>query len=88
MDSDTRQNISVRAVKRIPEEHRRCENCVSWVTRAPWNKYKEDANADGGLPEGVPVEERSERKDESVKTINIETKSKAPRDFLHQKRRC
>ncbi len=50
------------------------------VGRAPWNRYKEDASADGDLPEGVPVEERIENNNESDKVIIIETTSKAPRE--------
>ena len=57
-----REVISVRAVKRIPEEHMWWEDCVSWVSRAPWNRYKEDDNADGDLPQGVPAEEKPDKK--------------------------
>ena len=32
-------------------EHTWGEDCLSWVDRAPWNRYKEALDADGEMPE-------------------------------------
>ena len=32
-------------------EQRWGEDCVSWVDRVPWNRYKEALDADGEMPE-------------------------------------
>ncbi len=34
--------MMVRSVKKIPFEHRWSEDCVKWVNRVPWNRYKGD----------------------------------------------
>ena len=33
--------FAVRSVRRIPEEHRWSEDCVKWVNRTLWNRYKD-----------------------------------------------
>ena len=33
--------LSARSVRRIPVEHRWGEDCLPWVDRVPWNRYKE-----------------------------------------------
>ena len=52
------QIFSVRSVRRIAVEQRWSRDCVEWVSRVPWNKYKDAMDADGDLPEGVSVEEK------------------------------
>ena len=37
-------------------EQRRGEDCISWVDRFPWNRYKEALDADGEAPEDLSVE--------------------------------
>ena len=32
--------FAVRSVRRIPKEERWSEDCVGWVNRVPWNRYK------------------------------------------------
>ena len=73
----------VRSVKRIPLEERWGEDCVSWVVRAPWHRYKGAEDADGDVPEGVPVEERRQQEVGGEKVVYIETKTKVPRDFIY-----
>ena len=43
--------LSARSVRRIPVEHRWGEDCLAWVDRVPWNRYKEALDADGDVPE-------------------------------------
>ena len=52
---------SVRTVKRIPEEERWSEDCVSWVRSTLWHKYKGDPEEDGEIPEGKSVEVGSDK---------------------------
>ena len=52
--------FAVRSVRRIPEEHRWGEDCVKWVNRTLWNRYKDCEFADGGVPEEVKAEPMSE----------------------------
>ena len=77
--------ISVRAVKRIPVEQRWGEDCVKWVTRVPWNRYKDAIDADGEVPEGVPEEERKSDKNGPENFVFVETKKKPPREFYIRK---
>ena len=60
-------------------EQRWGEDCVNWVQLAPWMKCKDAVEADGDLPEGVPVEERVEAQNRG--TVIIETRQRAPREF-------
>ena len=48
--------FGVRSVRRIPVEDRWGEDCVGWVKRAPWNRYKGDEFADGEVPDEVVPE--------------------------------
>ena len=48
---------------------------------APWNRCKDARDADGDLPERIPVEERKEETGLGDKVVIIETREKAPRDF-------
>jgi hypothetical protein len=76
----TRQGVdSARSVKRIPIEQRWGEDNVNWVQWAPWRRYKDAVEADGDLPEGVPVEERMGAQDKGI--IMIETRQKDRGNF-------
>ena len=48
--------LSARSVRRIPVEQRWGKDCISWVDRVPWNRYKEALDADGEVPESLSVE--------------------------------
>ena len=76
--------ISVRSARRIPVEKRWSEDCVAWVKWAPWNRYKDARDADGDVPEGVPVEEKIEEGNGN-KVVFVETRHKVPRDFYIKK---
>ncbi len=43
--------LRARSVRRIPVEQRWREDCLSWVDRVPWNRYKKAVDADGEVPE-------------------------------------
>ena len=77
--------VKVRAVKRIPKEDRWSEDCASWVKYAPWNKYKDDPEADGEIPDEKMVEARRQERmdlDGEDKTDElIKKKYVAPRSF-------
>ena len=76
----------VRSVRRIPLEKRWGDDCVDWIKWAPWNRYKDSGDADGDVPEGVPVEERSETKGSGAGIVFINTKQPTPRDFYISKK--
>ena len=46
-----------RSIRRVALQDRWSADAVKWVRYVPWNKYKDDDQADGDLPEGVPVAE-------------------------------
>ena len=74
--------LSTRSVRRLPVENRWGNDCVGWVSRVPWNRYKDAADADGDLPENVPsVEPREVSSGVGNRVVFIETKEKAPREF-------
>ena len=77
--------FSVRSVRRIPVQIRWCEDCVKWVTQAPWNRYKGDEYADGEVPEGVSVEARTDEGGVQTRTVIVETRAKVPREFYIRK---
>ena len=78
--------VSARSVRRIPVEHRWGEDCVKWVTRTPWNRYKDAVDADGDLPEGVPqVEAKPLEMRPGSELVIVETRSKVPREFYIRK---
>eukprot|EP00973_Karenia_brevis_P062009 8624313-Karenia_brevis.AAC.1 len=41
-----------RTIKRIPKEEKWGEDCLKWVTWAPWKRHEGDEEADGEVPEG------------------------------------
>ena len=61
--------IFARSVRRVPFEKRWGEDNVNWVHWAPWHKYKDDEGADGDVPEGVPVEERTQGTGEKERVV-------------------
>ena len=73
--------IHVRAIHRLPQEKRWSEDCVEWVKWAPWNRYKDADDADGEVPEGVPVEKDEPKKTEGDKVVFTQTREPIPRDF-------
>ena len=77
--------FSARSVRRIPVEHRWGEDCLSWVDRVPWNRYKEALDADGDVPEDLIVDARPLGLGDNSQIVSIETKSKVPREFYIQK---
>ncbi len=77
--------VAVRAVRRIPFEKRWCDDCVTWVDRVPWNRYRDAIDADGDLPEGVPAEEIRQREETGDRPIVIQTRKMAPRDSYIKK---
>ena len=48
---ESREVKYVRTVKRILEEQRWDANNLKWVTLVPWNRERNDKEADGDLPE-------------------------------------
>ena len=50
-DRDTNDLKYVRTVKRVPLEQRWSVHNLEWVRAVPWNKGKEDEEADGDIPE-------------------------------------
>ena len=78
--------LSVRSVRRIPVEHRWGSDSLSWVQSAPWIRYKDAQDADGDLPEGVPVVDPIPGNSAASSSLEgprivIRTKDVAPRDF-------
>ena len=62
---------------------------MDWVVWAPWHRYKGALDADGDLPEGVPVEEREAPVGRSgEKIVFIKTRETPPRDFFISKKDC
>ena len=57
---------------------------MRWVRRTLWNRYKDDAGADGDLPEEVPQEVAPEVGPRGG-LVFIHTREKAPRDFYIKK---
>jgi hypothetical protein len=76
--------FSARSVRRIPVGERWCEDCVAWVTRVPWNRYKDAPGADGDLPEDLVVEARP-LPGEVRNPIIVSTREKAPMGFYIKK---
>ena len=79
--------MTVRSVKRIPVEERWSKDCVEWVDRVMWNRYKDDEGADGDIPEGVPANEPASSSGSwsGPQVIIVETKNKPPREFYIKK---
>ena len=73
--------MKVRAVKRIPKEDRWSEDNADWVKHTPWNKYKDDPEADGDIPDEKLVEAmRKER-------LELEAEDEGEKEDLIKKTR-
>ena len=81
--SKTGEVFKVRAAKRIPEENRWSEDCANWVKYTPWNKYKDDPDADGEIPEEKAVGPEQREKQAVVEGSEelMEKRYVAPRAF-------
>ena len=59
---------------------------VSWVRWAPWHRYKDAADADGDVPEGVPEDEKEQSSGSKervvVPEVNLVKKGKHFKNFL------
>jgi len=77
--------IAVRSVRRIPKEERWGEDCVKWVKRVLWNRYKGDDFADGDVPEELKVDPPTAPEVIPRGPIIIETRARAPREFYIRK---
>ena len=79
--------MTVRSVKRIPVEERWSKDCVEWVDRVMWNRYKDDDGADGDVPQGVPANDPTSSSGSSSgpQVIIVETRNKPPREFYIKK---
>ena len=67
--------VKVRAVKRIPEEDRWSSDCAAWATYTPWNKHKDDPEADGDIPEErLRIQGEQERQEAGGEPENSEEK--------------
>ena len=79
--------FGARSVRRLPVDERWGKDCVEWVDRVPWNRYKDVGDADGEVPEGVSVGEKSEREGEGQgpRVVFVGRKEKAPREFYIRK---
>jgi hypothetical protein len=75
--------FAVRSVTRIPIESRWSRDNVDWVTRVPWNRYKDAEDADGELPEAV--EPREVQRDVGDRVVFVETQIQGAQGILHQK---
>ena len=54
---------------------------MNWIKWAPWRRYKDAVEADGDLPEGVPVEEREPEGPTQKGVVFVKTKRLVPRKF-------
>ena len=70
-----------RDAKRMPIEDRWVEDCLGWVQWAPWRQYRAHKDADGGLLEGVPAEERHKEISKQKIQIVVHTRIQSPREF-------
>ena len=70
-----------RSVRRVPLEKRWDKQNLDMVRWAPWHRYGGDENADGDVPEGVPVEEAPSSSKDGERVVFIDTKEKIPREF-------
>ena len=51
VDQETKDIMYVRTVRRVPLEQRWSADNLEWVRGVPWNRGKEDDDADGDVPE-------------------------------------
>ena len=81
----TQQGVSLsRSVKRIPCEERWGRDCLEGLKWAPW-KWDHEAEDEGDLPEGVPLEER-ENGQLGSKVIFVDIKERQTHHFSITKR--
>ena len=74
--------FAVRSVRRLPVDERWGPDCVKWVDRVPWNKYKDAEDADGEVPEEMLVEPISgESRGTEDGVVVIQTRKVPPRQF-------
>ena len=76
-----------RSVRRVPVEDRWGEDCVEWVRHVPWNRSKDDEEADGDIPEekAVDGEERASGSGGAPEVVVVNTREKEPRKFYIKK---
>ena len=74
------KTVAVRSIRRLPVEQRWGPDCVQWVRRTLWNRYKDDAGADGELPEEVPQATAPDLEPRGGGVVYV-TRDAAPRDF-------
>jgi hypothetical protein len=80
----------VRSVRRIPVEDRWAQENKDWVRHVPWNKGDGDLEADGDFPEGaaeeVPRASEARGSDDPPRTVVVNTREVAPKEFYIKKR--
>ena len=72
VDGESRELKYVRTVRRIPEQERWDPANLEWVTMVPWNRGKNDNEADGDLPQfdvkSGPGRKMDEQEVEDIRT--------------------
>ncbi len=72
VDSESRELKYVRTVRRIPEQERWDPANLEWVTMVPWNRGKDDNEADGDIPKfdvkSGPGRKMNEQEVEDIRT--------------------
>ena len=74
------KTIAARSVRRLPLEQRWSPDCVRWVRRTLWKRYKDDTGADGDLPEAMPQEVAPDVGPRGG-VVFVDTRDRIPRDF-------
>ena len=76
-----------RSVRRIAVQDRWTQDSVKWVKYVPWNRYKDQQDADGDIPEeaAVNVEPRRTEDDARGPEIVVKTRQVPPRAFQIRK---
>ena len=79
--------VRARSVRRIPKEERWCNDCLEWVRHVPWNKSKDDDEADGDIPEEKLRESEvgSSGGGGAPDIVVVNTREKQPRKFYIRK---
>ena len=82
--------MKARSVKRIPIDDRWNLDSIKWVKHVPWNRYKDDEDADGDIPEEKLANEqeaanRPYQPREVPSPVVIKMKTSAPREFQIRK---
>ena len=75
VDGESRELKYVRTVRRIPEQERWEPANLEWVTMVPWNRGKNDGEADGDLPQ-FDVKSGPGRKMTEQELVDIKTSDK------------